>query len=359
MNLLLVNSAAPELWGGGEKWFVEGSLWFAARGHNVTLICRPHSKLLLRATERGVHCESCTFGGDFDPFALAHAVGVLRRVRPDIVLTNFNKESWQFGLAGALLRVPVAARHGFTVWSRKRHHRFLAERILRHVIVNAESIRTHYAELGISPRGVSVIPNGVSETEQQAGELRRRLNLAHEELLLVAAGRLESQKRFDKLLTFIRELKVTRKVTLAIFGKGPLEEELKQQAREQGLHECVHFMGFSPEFAALVGDADLFLLTSDEEGTPNAVLEAMAAGVPVLGYEVGAMRSLLDGELSDSLVQQGNDKLFLEKLKHLTAHPNELRARRDSYKRRALSELGFETSMLRYEQVLTEAARRA
>ena|GEM_PF-1975500 len=359
MNILLVNSAAPELWGGGEKWFISAAQWFNQHGHHAVSVARPDSKLLARAEEQKLETIIGTFGGDFDPLAMLRAREIIRTSHADVVLTNFNKESWQFGIAGRSLKIPVVARHGFTLWSKKLRHKVLAQRVITKLIVNAASIRDSYQELGCAPKDITVIPNGVAAATQYTGKLRRQLGMNSDELLLVAAGRIESQKRFDKLLNFVAQLKQQHTFKLALFGFGPMEAELHQQADKLGLKEHIAFCGFDPDFANLVGDADLFLLTSDEEGTPNVVLEAMIAGVPVLGFKVGSMNTILSGELSEFLIEAGNDAAFQTKLTSLIVQRETLQTWRDKFRDRALHDFSFESSMQRYLDVLTSAVKPA
>lgn len=359
MNILLVNSAAPELWGGGEKWFVSAAKWFNQHGHRAELVVRPNSKLLERAETLKLETLTSDFGGDFDPLAMLRARETIRTTQASVVLTNFNKESWQFGVAGRSLNVPVVARHGFTLWSKKLRHKFLAEKIIGKLIVNAESILDSYQALGLAPKDVTFIPNGVEQVKQFSGKLRRQLGITENELLIVSAGRLESQKRFDRVLNFAAELKKKHTFKLALFGTGPLETQLREQVKSLNLGEYIAFCGFDPEFASLVGDANLFLLTSDEEGTPNVVLEAMIAGVPTLGFNVGTMSTILDGELSEFLIEAGNDSAFLSKLTSLIEHRDTLHTRREKFRSRALHDFSFDSSMQRYLEVLTSAVTRA
>lgn len=354
MNILLVNSAAPELWGGGEKWFVEAAKWFNEKGHRTEIVARPDSQLMARARQNGVECIASKFGGDFDPMAMLRARETIRACRSDVVLTNFNKESWQFGVAANTLKIPVIARHGFTLWSKKLHHKLLAKRVLTKLIVNAGSIRDYYETLGIEPKDICVITNGVMQVEQRHGDLRRRLGISQDVLLLAAGGRLESQKRFDRLLFIAATLKQTQDFKLAIFGTGPHKQALQAQASKLGVQDSVTFMGFVPEFANIIGDADLLLLTSDGEGTPNVVLEAMAAGVPVLGFNVGAMESVLEGELSEFLIPAGEESAFQHKLSTLLADREALKKRGDFFKTRALNEFSFDRSMSAYLSILQD-----
>lgn len=355
MRVLLVNSAAPELWGGGEKWFVEAAKWFGANGTGAAIVSRPGSHLMLRAEREGIESIACKFGGDFDPLAMLRAREVIRASRADVVLTNFNKESWQFGVAARTLGIPVVARHGFTLWSKKLHHRLLANKVLTKLVVNAESIRAYYESLGLAPKDITVITNGVQQVEQRAGELRKRLGVGADELLLAAGGRLEHQKRFDRLLNIAAEFSKHASFKLAIFGTGPHEQDLRALAARLGLEERVTFLGFVPEFANVIGDADLFLLTSEDEGTPNVVLEAMSAGVPVIGFRVGAMESILAGELSEFLIAPGDEAAFLAKLVSVTDDRSTLLSWRKKFQTRVQNQFSFDRSMQQYLHVLQSA----
>ncbi|MBK6765445.1 MAG: glycosyltransferase [bacterium] len=358
MRLLLVNSAAPELWGGGEKWFVEAADWFSKQGHVVTLVARPDSQLAQRALERGIDLRLSRFGGDFDPAAILSARALLRETSADVVLTNFNKEAWQFGLAAKLTSVRVVARHGFTLWSNTLRHRVLANQLLAQVIVNSDSILERYRQLGFVLRRASVVYNGVASVEQKRVKLRTELACKPNELLLAAAGRLESQKRFDRLLRCVAEISKSKRVKLALFGQGPHERELREQARALQIEDVVRFMGFRDDFASVVGDADLFLLTSDSEGSPNVVLEAMSAGVPVLGFAVGAMPQLLRGDLQSYLVAPGDEEEFVRRLAGLAAAVDTLTAARKTFEQRVRSEFSLDDSMRRYEEILTATGTR-
>lgn len=353
MKLLLVNSAAPELWGGGEKWFVEAAKWLAENGHHVTVCARTGSRFETAAKDSGLNAVTTLFGGDFDPFAILRAHKILREVKPEVVLTNFNKEAWHFGLARDKMDTRLVARHGFPLWSDKLHHKLVA-RLLDHLIVNADPIRDRYLALGISDKKMSVIHNGVVKVSQRTGELRKRLNISSETFLAVAAGRLEEQKRFDLLLQAWKSAIRDNNAHLVIFGRGPQEESLKLLSRDLQIEEQVTFAGFDANFASVVGDADILLLTSENEGTPNAVLEAMSAGVPVLGFDVGAMKTILRDDLSGFLVEAGDVRSLDNKLVHWLTHREELQTQRARFSERATNEFSFDVSMRRYVNLIQE-----
>lgn len=114
----------------------------------------------------------------------------------------------------------------------------------------------------------------------------------------VSLGRLEQQKRHDIAIKAIAKLNDSG-VILKIYGKGPLEESLKQLAKELGVENKVFFEGVTSQVAEVLQKADAFIMASDYEGMPNALMEAMAAGLPciVTDCPCGGPRSLInDGE---------------------------------------------------------------
>ncbi|MCX6600999.1 MAG: glycosyltransferase [bacterium] len=354
MRLLLVNSAWPPSWGGGEKWFVEASVWFANNGHKVRLAGRPDSRLVRAARARGVDAVETPFGGDFDPRAVARARKIISAFEPEIILVNFNKEAFHFGLAARKMSIPVAARHGLPLWKARVHHRWLARRLLAGVIVNAASLWEEYRSLGIAPRYVAVIPNGVEITEQKQGELRRRCGVAHDRRLIVAAGRLESQKRLDRVIEIVVRLVPTRPdVICLIAGEGPLRSELEEQIRARSLEGHIHLAGFVEDFASLCGDADLFLLTSDQEGMPNVLLEAMAAGVACVSLAVGSVPQMFSGELAANLVPTGDVDGMCARVAALMDDPA-LRCEVGRQMQMRAADYSLESSLRRYEEVLQQ-----
>jgi len=111
---------------------------------------------------------------------------------------------------------------------------------------------------------------------------------------VMAMGRLQREKAYDVLLwAFSRVLKTFPQAQLAILGEGPLETELKKQAVELGIDHAVALPGFQKNPWPYVKHADLFVLASRFEGLPNALLEALALGVPVVATDCpGGVREI-------------------------------------------------------------------
>jgi len=359
VKLALVNSAWPQSWGGGEKWTVEAAAWLRERGHAVHVVARPRSRLVAAARQRDLPCVDTIFGGDFDPLATMRARRILQDTQAELVVVNFNKEAWQFGFAGKLLGVPVVARHGFPLLKRKSSHRFLARRLLTRLVVNAASIRDGYSRLGFDTRHVPVIFNGVQSVTQHRGELRRRFSIPENARLLVGAGRLESQKRFDRLIEIAARLRERYSdLRLLIFGEGPLRDHLQAQIESRSLQECVMLAGFAGDFPQIIGDADLFALTSDDEGSPNALLEAMAAGAAGVAFDVGSVAEIFGAEFRDNRIPPGDVDAMSARIRFLLDNAD---ARADTGKAmcaRVLANFSHDSSMRQFERLFFEMISR-
>jgi len=134
---------------------------------------------------------------------------------------------------------------------------------------------------------------------------------------IVTCGRLTEQKNHKLLINaFAKVQKAFPFAVLKIYGEGTLREELQGQIDALDLNEKVFLMGATNNVAKALETADLFVLSSDYEGMPNALMEAMAAGVPCISTDCpcGGPRELFAEELSDKLVQCGNADQLAEKI---------------------------------------------
>jgi glycosyltransferase involved in cell wall biosynthesis len=141
--------------------------------------------------------------------------------------------------------------------------------------------------------------------------------------VILGAGRLAPQKRFDLFLQVLAQVSKQRCVKGLIAGDGPLRAELEPLALRLGLlPKVVQFLGRVGDTSRLYGQADLLLLTSDHEGTPNVVLEAMASGVPVISTRVGDVPELLGQGDRGRLVAPGDVAGLVSATEELLSDPH-------------------------------------
>jgi glycosyltransferase involved in cell wall biosynthesis len=165
----------------------------------------------------------------------------------------------------------------------------------------------------VSPEKVVVIPNGVdpgaygAPTPETRAAVRRSLGLPPETTLLGFVGRLHPVKGVDDLLRAARPV-LNRFPTarILVVGDGEDRARLERLSSEVGVTSGVLFLGERTDVAFLLGGLDVFVMPSREEGMPNAVLEAMAAGVPVVATTTGGTAELVVHGSSGLLVTPGD-----------------------------------------------------
>lgn len=355
--MYVVAHNGAHVWGGAERATARLLAGLQARGHRVRLFCND-ALVAERAAALGVATERLPLGGDVAlPDALRFARR-LRRERPDALLVGTFKKLWLAALAARLARVPrVVARVGLeTDTPRSAKYRFVLARWVDAVVVNAARVRPAYLALpGWTEARVPVIPNGVvpPERTRPPGALRQLLGLAPDAPVVGAVARLARQKRLDRLLRALARLPAEVHCVLA--GDGEERESLQALARELGVAERAHFLGARDDVGDVLAALDLFVLCSEREGLSNAMLEALAAGVPVVSTPVSgaddALAPCADGR-APGVIVPFDEAALADALRRLLADRHALAAMRIAARRRAEEHFGFERMLDRWEAVL-------
>jgi glycosyltransferase involved in cell wall biosynthesis len=195
-------------------------------------------------------------------------------------------------------------------------------------IAVSEDVR---ASMGRRASNVEVLVHGIDVERvrrhlSDRDAVRAELGIGGDELLAVTVANLRASKGYDHLLVAARHLADQGvPVRFAAAGQGPLEGELRARAEALGLGDCFRLLGYVPDAARLVAGADLFVLASEHEGLPLAVMEALALGVPVVATRVGGIPELVDDGASGLLVDPGDPDGLAAAI--LTLTDPELRAR--------------------------------
>src|SRR4051794_26136407 len=150
----------------------------------------------------------------------------------------------------------------------------------------------------------TVIPNGIPPIARN--DLQRPPELPAQWFNLVAVGRLETVKGFHIAVTALATTGLPADVHLHLIGVGPCEAELRILARELGIEERVHFLGFRRNVYEFLLHCDVLLMPSFHEGLPYTLLEAMALGTPVVASRVGGLAEVLEDEVTALLVPPGD-----------------------------------------------------
>jgi glycosyltransferase involved in cell wall biosynthesis len=247
----------------------------------------------------GLGCPPIWVGQKSDPpRRVWRLAGQLRKDRIDILQSSHTFTNLYAALAGRLAGVPSigAVRNTLGETRQANGHWTRWHLRLPHMIcANSEAaVRSLVGEAGLSPERVFHLPNaidlaGVAPVGNE--------EWSHPAALLV--GRLVPVKRVDRFIEAIHRARQTEPGLVGvIIGDGPERGSLEQRARDLGLDErAVRFLGPREDARRLMGSADMLVLTSDHEGLPNVILEAMAARLPVVTTPAGdASRLVVDGQ---------------------------------------------------------------
>jgi glycosyltransferase involved in cell wall biosynthesis len=141
-------------------------------------------------------------------------------------------------------------------------------------------------------------------------------------LSLLAIGRLDPEKRWDRLLRAVAALVAKRQeFQVRLAGTGPLLSELRSQASRLGIDRYVEFLGFREDIAALLRESSFLVHTADAEGSPNVILEAMAAARAVVATDAGDVPYLVDNGKTGFVVRRGDDARFIDCIAMLIGNP--------------------------------------
>jgi glycosyltransferase involved in cell wall biosynthesis len=205
-----------------------------------------------------------------------------------------------------------------------------------------------------------VIHNGVDL--RRYAPSRNPLQKAHGETsldcsgeILLSIANLTHLKRIDVALEAVRlVVKARPSCRYIIVGGGNQENTLRAQSRKLGLAGVVQFVGQVDDVRTYLEQADVFLLSSDNEGLPLVLGEAMACGIPCIATNVGGNKEIVSHGETGLLIPSGSPEQLAEAIEYLLAHPEERRRMGDNARRRVQEHFNIEDSMRQIKQVCLE-----
>jgi glycosyltransferase involved in cell wall biosynthesis len=291
-----------------------------------------------------------------DPHAWWQLKRHVAELRPDLVQTwLFAGNAYGRAAARACgVRRVVAGERCVDPWKSETQlaiDRFLLRWTSR-IVTNSCAVRDFYAARGLPAERFDVIPNGVPPASPSAisrGELLATLGLPERARLVGQVGRLWRQKRGKDAIWAADLLKVIRDdVHLLIIGDGPYRPRLEKFRDQVRIGDKVHFLGHRDDVADLMPHFDAILSTSSYEGQSNSILEAMAAGVPVVASDIPGTRDLVvDGE-TGYLVPLGDRTSFARYVNRLLDDRPLAESLGQAARRRVAEQFSVQTMIDRY-----------
>ncbi|MDP1606530.1 MAG: glycosyltransferase family 4 protein [Rhodocyclaceae bacterium] len=290
-------------WGGQEIRILSEARGMIERGHTVTLVCPPTSGIFRAAATYGVP----TVALPIYKKRLTDFLALRRWLRDndpiDVINTHSSTDSWLTALACATLAgAPpiVRTRHVSAPISTNWPTRWLYGRASAHVVTTGETLRhAVLAVTGLPEERVTSVPTGIDTDRYTPGDrttARAALDLDQTTPIVGIVATLRSWKGHRYLIEALASLPL--RINLLIVGDGPQRAALASQVAELGLTDRVRFTGNREDVPLWLQAFDVFVLPSyANEGVPQALMQAMAVGLPCVTTSVGAIGELAqDGE---------------------------------------------------------------
>lgn len=335
--------------GGGTTMALAIAQGLRNRGHDVFLLAHPLSDLRPRARKLGFDVAPVLVGRDVRPLAWVWSWQALLRRRPDVLLAFVARENdIDFAVPPALrLGIPIVARRGLTGVTLDEQRRRWFEQV-QWVGVSRAIAKELQAAVPDAPEPVTIL-NG-TDLERMRSIEPAALDLPDGALAVGFIARLHREKGIEELgAAWPRIARAVPNAHLVIAGAGQHEHVLRSALADA---PRVHWLGFRLDAPAIMKALDLLVLPTHHEGFPNSIVEAMAAGLPVVSTTVdGPIEAVEDG-VTGTLVPPGDSLALADAVIRLLQDDEQRERFAAASLASAARRFDLETMIDAYEEVL-------
>lgn len=319
-----------------------------------------------RAVQAGVDYVEIPERHSFDPTVWPTLRRLIEARQIDLVHAHdYKTDILALLLAKATGVAALSTVHGWTGHSTRERlcyypvDKKVLSRFSRLIAVSSE-IGRELTRYGAEPSRITTVLNGIDPRQfrrdpSRVPAARAALGLVADDIAIGAVGRLEPQKRFDLLLEAFAVVHARRPNTrLFIVGDGSQRNWLSQQIQALRLTESCTLVGHASDVRPSHHAFDLFVQSSEYEGTPNAVLEAMALETPIVATDAGGTAELVQDGVHGRILPIGRVDRLIHAMQEALADSNAARKMADRARLRVEGELSFESRVRRVEGIYAE-----
>ncbi|HVD33695.1 MAG TPA: glycosyltransferase [Gemmatimonadales bacterium] len=357
--------------GGADSQLLSAAHGMRSRGHEVRIVSLTQlGPMGLEAQRAGIPTESLDMRrGVPDPRGLVRLVRLVRAWRPDVLHSHMVHANLMARVLRVITPVPVMVStiHNIYEGGRLRMAAYrLTNALVDHVTIVSQAAADRFVRERIVPESLlTVIPNGV-DTEQfrriprEVGHsLRQSLGLEGK-FVWLAVGRFEIAKDYPNMLRgFSRVRERSPHAILLLVGRGSLQSETERLAQSLDLGSGVRFLGVRDDVVQVMSAADGYVMSSAWEGMPMVLLEAAAAGLPIVTTRVGGNHEVVrDGESGFVVPPRDHEALGRAMLQLMELSETERRSMGDRGREIIRAHYGLNRVVERWEELYRDVLAR-
>ncbi|MBI4051643.1 MAG: glycosyltransferase family 4 protein [Elusimicrobia bacterium] len=322
MKILYITEATGWTGGANQIWLTSQEL--IKRGHPVAVACRPEGDLAQRLQKAGVKIYPLRIFQDYDVFSAFRLSRIAHEFQADLLHAHHPQSHAMALLASYFRPLPVIVtrrviypipRNPFSAF------KYRSRKISKYVAV-CQAATQELILGGVEKERISVIPSAVEINRWESAHTQRNHLNGKKPAIVTMVGHYAPIKGHEILLR--AAAKVLREMPQTIFRLvGRDTEKLRALAQDLQIANQVEILGERSDVPELLSQTHLYVMPSLMEGIGTSLIEAQAAGVPVVASEVGGLPDVVDKDETGVLVPPGNPKALAEAILKLLTHPQE------------------------------------
>jgi glycosyltransferase involved in cell wall biosynthesis len=300
--LRILHSESSKGWGGQEHRTLKEMTVLRARGHLVEVVCPTEARLGVHAKEEGFVVHHARMKGGADVRSMLAIKALLSRQKFDVLNTHSGHDSIVAGTAGRLARTPlvVRTRHLALPISSLATYTWIPHR----VIAVSRHVREYLISAGVAKSRVETIYDGIVRPEAHShSSLRTELGLGANAIIAGMVAIVRDKKGHEDLIEAVQPMLADRpNLHVVMAGDGPWFNKIRNIVEGKGLGDRIHLLGFRTDVPNVLRGCDFFVLPTHQEALGQSYIEAMAAGLPVIGTDVDGVPELITHGVNGLLV---------------------------------------------------------
>lgn len=302
--LRIIHAEAATGFGGQEHRIFKEMRAMRDKGHHLEAICQPDAMLVPRLRDEGFTVHDVPMAGAANFYKGIYRMRrILKNGKYDVLNTHSRRDTLIAGVAGRLAGTPLIVR---TRHLARKPNSLLSYTIVPHRVTTVSNyVRQGLLDRGVDPSYVATVYSPVEvPTHTGPSTLRQELGLPENDVVVVSVAVMRRPKGYNDLVDALEPILKERADVHAVFvgGGSPVFEEVAAYIADKGLSDRIHMLGRRNDVPNILAGCDIFALATHFEASGTVFVEAAAAGLPVVGTNVGGVSEMFEDGVTGILV---------------------------------------------------------